>query len=434
MHSELRTGAALVGRRPADGGPPTWRVLLACAAVAMLAGVVTQLASRGNGFHPSLLLNIATGDPIAEYASGLDPQLRLVAPADHYDGVYYYAMARDPFASGEAHELIDLAAYRYGHPLYAWLAGALSGGSAMALPWVFWALSLASMGAAAGLVSLLARRLGASPWWGLLVAVSPGLLFSASTVLTEPFQVALVAALLLAWRGARGSRLVTVAGLGIAMCLTKEHLVLVPLALGLSLVGPMWRARRLDWPRLAALAAGPVALAAWLAFIRGRFSDQQLHYDDGNLGWPGVGWLETLDFAVQLRGGDFHASQIGSTAVPGLVATAVVLIAGAVVGVLRRDALGWVVVAQAGLVACLGWRTLLYPHEMFRIPALALLFAVLLLAVASTRGGEEPRPVACAGGDDLPACGRGPARAGHAVSAAPAASRRVRGGAGVPLP
>ena len=45
--------------------------------------------------------------------------------------------------------------------------------------------------------------MGASPWWGLAVAASPGLLFSASGALTEPLQVALVCAALLVWGSPR---------------------------------------------------------------------------------------------------------------------------------------------------------------------------------------------------------------------------------------
>ena len=85
--------------------------------------------------------------------------------------------------------------------------------------------------------------------------------------------------------------------------------------------------------------------------------------------------------AGTLRVGEFYAAQIGSTAVPGLMATAAVMVIAAVIGLTRRDALGWVVVLQAVLISTLGWRTLLYPHEMFRIPSVALLFAALLTAV-----------------------------------------------------
>lgn len=67
--------------------------------------------------------------------------------------------------------------------------------------------------------------------------------------------------------------------------------------------------------------------------------------------------------AGTLRVGEFYAAQIGSTAVPGLMATAAVMVIAAVIGLTRRDALGWVVVLQAVLISTLGWRTLLYPHE-----------------------------------------------------------------------
>ena len=176
------------------------------------------------------------------------------------------------------------------------------------------------------------------------------------------------------------------------MCLLKEPLVLVAVALGLSGLIHGIRARNIEWSRLFALLAGPVALGAWLLFIRGRFAAEQKTYDDGNLGRPIDGWLETFRFATSLRFGDAMQSQIGSTAVPGLMAAAAVLVIASAVGVRRLDALGLIVVLQTALVACLGWRTLLYPHEMFRIPAVPVALAVLLLGVAMTsrRGTATP--------------------------------------------
>lgn len=362
-------------------------VSLVCGVVAAVVALFTQWASRRPDFHPSLLLNVAESDAIADSIRGADPAFQFVAPSDHYDGVYFYAMARDPFAMGIEHDLIDLAAYRYGHPLYSWVAGLLSGGQAAWLPWVFWAMSVASMFAAAFLVSRLVRTLGGSPWWGLAVAASPGLLFSASTALTEPAQVALVCASLLLWM--RSSRSLWLGIVLVAVCLTKEQLVLVPLALLVAPVFEWRRGTRIDWARLGALAAGPAALGGWLIFIRSRFTADQQSYDDGNVGWPLTGWLETFNMAGNLRSGGFEASQIGSTTPSGLIATAVVLGAATVVGVLRRDALAWVVIFQVGLISCLGWRTLLFPHEMFRIPSVALLLAVVLLAVGARRPARE---------------------------------------------
>ncbi len=365
------------------------RIGLACGVVASVVAVFTQWASHRPDFHPSLLLNVAESDGIAGRIRALDPGFRFVAPDDHYDGVYFYAMARDPFALGVEHDLIDLAAYRYGHPLYSWIAGLLSGGQATWLPWVFWVMSVVSMFAAAFLVSRLVHRLGGSPWWGLAVAASPGLLFSASTALTEPAQVALVCAALLLWIRRAPSALL--GGVLVAICLMKEQLVLVPLALLITYGFQVASERRVSWSRLAALAAGPVVLGAWLLFVRGQFSAEQQSYDDGNIGWPLVGWMDTFTRAGDMRSGAFEASQIGSTASSGLIAMGVVLVAASVVGLQRRDALGWVVVLQAGLISCLGWRTLLLPHEMFRIPSVAVLLAVILLAVGWRRRQDGQR-------------------------------------------
>ena len=39
-----------------------------------------------------------------------------------YDGAYFYAIARDPIATGQAHRLLNEAPYYWGHPAYGWLA------------------------------------------------------------------------------------------------------------------------------------------------------------------------------------------------------------------------------------------------------------------------------------------------------------------------
>lgn len=342
--------------------------------------VVAQLAAHPSPFHPSQLLTVADSDRLSGMVVGLDPSFQLTVANNHYDGVYFLAMALDPFATGQAHDLIDLAAYRYGHPLWGWIAAALSFGRPAAMAGVFWLMSVASMAFAGATAALVARRAQASPWIGLVVAASPGLLFSATTALTEPFQVALICAIILAWQRER-QRWWLLTLLSVAMCLTKEQLVLVPAALTLLELGRILTHSRVRWPSLAALAAGPVALGAWLLYVRGRFSSEQSTYDDGNIGTPVLGWLKTFDLANNLRLGESDASQIGSTVVPGLLATAVVLIVATIVGLRRRGPLGIVVALQTMLISTLGWRTLLYPHEMFRIPSVALTLAVLLLAI-----------------------------------------------------
>ena len=344
-----------------------------------LVGFLAMWSSRGSDFRASALLGISDSEPLAGYVRTIDPGFAFVTANEHYDGVYFYTMALDPFVQGMAHDLITMPAYRYGHPLYGWLAGALSFGHATWLPSIFMVLTLASMFFAGLLVATLVFRHGGSPWWGLAVAASPGLLYSASGVLTEPLQVALTCGALLLWRNRRSNPVVLGVVL-ISLCLTKEQLVLVPAALGLDLMIRTVRERRLDWGRATAVAVGPLVLGVWLWWMRGQFTPEQLHYDDGNIGMPVVGWLETFKLAVSLRrSADPYASQIGTTATSGLLATAVVLVIASVVALRRRDAFGYTVVLMSLLVSCLQWRTMPYPHEMFRIPSVALLLAVALV-------------------------------------------------------
>lgn len=364
-------------------------VALVCGVVAVVVAVLTQWASRWPELHLSQLLHVSDTDPIATLIRELDPAFRFVTGVEHYDGVYYYAIALDPFASGQAHDLIDMAGYRYGSPLWGWLAGLFSFGNAAALPLVFWLMTLASLFAAGYLFSRLVASGGGSPWWGLAVAASPGLLYSSTTLLTEPLQVAMVCAILLWWsRGTKGSPWV-LAVLVVLTCLLKQQLVLVPVALFLHAAHGMLRGRRPGWLRLLALAAGPAAYVGWTAFARTRFTPDQLVYGEGNIGLPFLGWLETFEFASYLRVMDPYAMQIGTTAPSGIAATAVILAVGLAAGLYRRDALGFVVVLQAGLVTCLGWLTLLHPHEMFRIPSVPVALALASIGIGLRRGGHQ---------------------------------------------
>ena len=62
-----------------------------------------------------------------------------------------------------------------------------------------------------------------------------------------------------------------------------------------------------------------------------------------------------------------------------------------------RTPLDTILILQVILMASLGWRTLVFPHEMYRIPSLAILaaLAVLLLPGGSgvSRESSSPDPV-----------------------------------------
>ena len=76
----------------------------------------------------SSLVRVHDNLPLAKLAQRDDPRFRLRGDAGFYDGAYFYAIARDPLARGEAHSMIEEAPYRYGHPAYGWLAWLASGG------------------------------------------------------------------------------------------------------------------------------------------------------------------------------------------------------------------------------------------------------------------------------------------------------------------
>ncbi|MDX6503785.1 MAG: hypothetical protein QOE29_910, partial [Gaiellaceae bacterium] len=108
--------AGLAGR--AKGWVALW-----CALAAVGTCLAAALAEMSpNGFSPSKLVHLGDGEPLAATARATDPGFVLVPGTSHYDGVYYYAIGRDPLARGPEHLLIDAPAYRYGHAGFGWLA------------------------------------------------------------------------------------------------------------------------------------------------------------------------------------------------------------------------------------------------------------------------------------------------------------------------
>jgi hypothetical protein len=246
-------------------------------------------------------------------------------------------------------------------------------------------------------VSRLAVHFGRTPWGGLLIAASPGLLYAASVSTTECVAAALISLTLLAWvRGRIG-----LAGIGLVlMCLTKEQYVVVPIGLA---VWEYVRARRVGaWPdrigdRAFVLAAGPLALAAWYLWVHTRLGVWPSSYEDGNIGAPFVGWIETFRRATDLAAGDFWQSQIGTTSTPLLIATAVVLVAAFVRSLRLRTPLDAIVLGLVAITACMGYLTLLLPHELVRNPSITLLLAISALLVRPREedlhpASPEPEP------------------------------------------
>jgi uncharacterized membrane protein YeaQ/YmgE (transglycosylase-associated protein family) len=349
-------------------------------------------ASQDGPVNPTALVNIAGTDPIARYALQADPHFHLVTSHQHYDGVYYYAMARDPFLVGTAHKLIDQAAYRYGHPMNGWLAAILSAGQARAVPIALMVLGLIGLAVAGWATSRLATHFGRSPWGGVIVAVSPGLLFAASVDTTETMGAALIALSFLAWVRHR----YVLATVVIAMaCLDKEQYVTVPLGLVVwELVE--WRRSRARPGQLpvkaVAVVTGPVLLAGWYLYVHARLGSWPFHYKAGNFGAPFVGWLDAFRRSQVLAHGGFNESEIGSVSPTVLMATAVLIVLAVIAARRIATVLDATLIGMAVITSMQGWATLIYPHELFRTPAIAVLLAVAVLFTRPPRLRDTPSP------------------------------------------
>ena len=210
------------------------------------------------GWDRTALVRMHDTLPLARLARHDDPTFKLRRDSGFYDGAFFYAIARDPLATGQAHRLVPERSYHFGHPGYGWLAWlASAGGRPNDVPEGLLVVGMAAMLAAGAAASLLARLLGWTPWAGLAVALNPGLVFAVANDTSEPLGAALLLGALVAFlNGRRGWTF----GLLAALCLVKEPLALVPLALAAWEYG---RRRRGLF-----LAAAVLPAVVWWLYLR----------------------------------------------------------------------------------------------------------------------------------------------------------------------
>ena len=371
-------------------------VPFACGLVALAIGALgVRFAAEARGGSVTSLVGVTATEPLAPVAAEVDPQF--VFSADHLDGAYFYAIALDPLATGRAHTLVDVPAYRFGHPGYGWLAWLLAAGRSSAVPLTMLWIGLAGMFAGGMAVSLVAARLGWTPWAGLFVAFNPGLVFATFALNSEPLAVAVLALTLLAWMKER----TLWAGVGlIALCLIKEQFALVPLGL---LVWEISRGnlgrdteRKTRLTRVAVLAAGPVALFGWFAYLRSvygvwPFAEHPLLMNP--LTVPPKGYVDTLHRAAGFHAGAGDVAQLGGIALPLLLVVGGVLVLGIVRAFRFTSPIDPVFILLTILMFSLTWVQLLYPKDLMRIAAVQLLLAPAAIAGARTAGPDAPGPV-----------------------------------------
>ncbi len=362
------------------------RAELASAFAALGAGIMVTLAAIvPSGFRLSILVRMASHDPIARVASAADPHWAWAT--QHYDGIYFFAIGIDPLATGRAHGLIDQAAYRYGHPAYGWLSGVLAAFQPAWMPASMLLVNLVAIFIAGFLAARLATLVGLSGWLGLSIAINPGILLAVTDATSEALGAALLLAVLCAWI-TRRYRLAAL--LAIPMCFTKEPLLLVPFAIaGWELV-EHWRGRRAPSMvrRLAPLAAGPALYIGWWVYVHA-----QLHTWSVTSGGllslpiPLLGWARTVHHAgVWAMTGDLLQVQIGSALLVILVGTLGLMAIGMLAAARLRTPAAAAYLGIALVMCFLSWWQLLYPKDLVRSVA----FILVLLPAAFGPGMHLP--------------------------------------------
>jgi len=350
---------------------------LACAFAALAAagaGVVESLHQQH--WDTTALVRIHGALPVSKLATQSDPAFRLRENSGFYDGAYFYAIARDPLATGQAHRLLDEAPYYWGHPAYGWVAWlASAGGRPGAVPDALLAVGLASIFLAGAAASLLAGALGWTPWGGLAVALNPGLVFAVSSDTSEPFGAALLLFGLLAYvRGRRGWAI----GLFALLCFVKEPLVLVPLAIA---AWELWRRR----PPFVAAAVVPAA--AWWVYLRVHLGHFPFGQGSERLTAPFKGWKDALAYAAAQSWSPSQVeTQLGQAALPLIIVVGLAIAAAAVYALRLRSVVHPAFLAIAALYACITPNGLEFPKDLIRELALVLVLLPFALAVRATPG------------------------------------------------
>lgn len=215
-----------------------------------------------------------------------------------YDGQFVYRLALDPFTRERTAYGITLdnptyRQQRLGLPLAAWAVSRTGVPTSLALILV----NAAALLAAAWAGAVLARRLGRHALWGVLVALSPGLVVAVTRDLTEPLQIGLLLLGLVAWTGRR-TPLTTAAAVAAftASALTRETTLAVLAGLGL------WETYRLlrgpERPdaltRAAALLVPLAAAVAWQLHLEDVWGVLPVSANEGDVGVPFLNTAQTF--------------------------------------------------------------------------------------------------------------------------------------------
>jgi hypothetical protein len=247
-------------------------------------------------WNPTAFLQVGPGSP----ARGLlerDLGPLYLAPVLGHDGKYFYLVARHPWPGGldaTWREAVQDPAYRFGRPIYPFVAGLGGTLSPQATLAGLILVQVLSGGCYMIAIAGIARHAG-QPAWTVVIGAANTAIYSSAVLLTSDLPAAaLVLAGLGYWiRRRTAPSLVLFA----AAALTKEYYILTPVALAIA------ELIRWQWREAASLVLVPlVPIAAWKLTVwthLGRAGGGE------NFDWPGggiqtamPGWEECLPLGI----------------------------------------------------------------------------------------------------------------------------------------
>ncbi len=200
-----------------------------------------------------------------------------------HDGQQFYVLAATFPDLGSAQGHVDKLRYRARRVLFPAVVSPVPRGAP--LVWAMLAVNLAAVGAAAVGVGRLARRLGTTPWIGMVVAITPAMVESVQGSLGDALAFALGIWGVVVWR----RKPWLAAGLFLLAALSRETTLVIPIAC--AIVAPKGKRA----PMLAAIAAflGWVVLVnLWLPPTPGATSSNLVGDALTQFTWPFRAWFE----------------------------------------------------------------------------------------------------------------------------------------------
>ncbi len=291
----------------------------------------------------------------------------VLTPDYGHDGQQFYVIAGTFPHPHQAIPYVDHIRYRLRRILFPLIVSPFRRGPP--LVWAMFGVNLLAIGAAAIALGRLAKRLGGSPWLGIIVALSPALVESLQGSLADGLAFALALWGVVMWRRSIGWGVL----LFTLAAFTRETSLVVPAACFLVAY-----ARQRRWLVIppAAYVVWMLVVAAWVPADPGGASRTIWSDITAQLTWPFHGW-----------------AQVGWTSASVVLGTTLLLAALIAAAQLRHrlPEVSWWLVFDSILLVCSNLGVAERPLNLARVSAMAL--PALLLAWVDRTHAGRPSPV-----------------------------------------